>query len=250
MMLAVPLFVGWLMIGALVVVQAAAITAIMRLIQRETRRENRSIRWLRGVTVFSRALLLIVLAQLVEIAAWAALFLAVGEFNDLPTAFYHSAMNFTTLGYGDIVMSREWRLLGPLEAVAGMLMFGISTAVLFAVIQTLTRLREDGLDERRGSHQRSAAIHLCIVAALALFLGHGESPGRTSVGAALLRPDRRAHTRDVHHAATGAGAVFHLRLGSEVDPMGSGSSVADFCAGALRVRPEDTRAAMTIGEIR
>ena len=59
-------------------------------------------------------------------------------------------MNFTTLGYGDIVMSREWRLLGPLEAVAGMLMFGISTAVLFAVVQALFRLREDrSLREQR-----------------------------------------------------------------------------------------------------
>jgi hypothetical protein len=231
MMLAVPLFVGWLMIGALVVVQAAAITAIMRLIQRETRRENRSIRWLRGVSVFSRAMLLIVLAQVVEIAAWAGLFLAVGEFNDFPTAVYHSAGNFTTLGYGDIVMSREWRLLGPLEAVAGMLMFGISTAVLFAVIQTLTRLREDRLDERRGSHQRSAASHLCIVAALALFLGHAESPGGTSVGATLLRPDRRAHTRYLHHAAACAGALFRLRIGSEGHPLGCGGSVADPCAG-------------------
>jgi hypothetical protein len=157
MMLALPLFVGWLMIGALVVVQAAVITAIMRLIQRESRRENRSIRWVRDVHLFSGALLLIVLAQLVEIAAWAALFLAVGEFNDFPTAFYHSAVNFTTLGYGDIVMSREWRLLGPLEAVAGMLMFGISTAVLFAVIQTLTRLREDFVSRHRGPHQQSAA---------------------------------------------------------------------------------------------
>jgi hypothetical protein len=227
MMLAVPLFVGWLMIGALVVVQAAAITAIMRLTQRETRRENRSVRWLRGVTVFSRALLLIVLAQLVEIAAWAALFLAVGEFNDLPTAFYHSAMNFSTLGYGDIVMSRQWRLLGPLEAVAGMLMFGISTAVLFAVIQTLTRLREDGLDERRGSHQPSALIHLCIVAALALFLGHKESPGQTSVGAAVLRANQGSHNRDLHHRAARASALFHLRVGPEGHMLGYGGSAAD-----------------------
>jgi hypothetical protein len=72
----------------------------------------------------------------------AALFLTVGEFSDLSTSFYYSAENFTTLGY-DVVMSREWRLLGPLEAVAGMLMFSISTAVLFTVIQTLIQLRED-----------------------------------------------------------------------------------------------------------
>jgi hypothetical protein len=92
--------------------------------------------------VFARALLLIVSAQLVQIAAWGALFVGCGEFDDFSTAFYHSAVNFTTLGYGDIVMSRAWRLLGPLEAVAGMLMFGVSTAVLFGVITTLIRPRE------------------------------------------------------------------------------------------------------------
>ena len=140
MKLGVPLAVGCLMIGSLVVVQAAAVTAIVHLVQHETQPQNPSVGWLHAVGVFSQALWLIVMAQLVEIAAWAALFLGVGEFSDFPTAFYQSAVNFTSLGYGDIVMSREWRLLGPLEAVAGMLMFGISTAVLFAVVQTLFRL--------------------------------------------------------------------------------------------------------------
>jgi voltage-gated potassium channel Kch len=142
MRLVPPLVVGWLMIGALVVVQAIAVTAIVRLLRREAQRGDRSGGWFHGVGVFSRALLLIVIAQLIEIAAWAAIFLAIGEFRDFPTAFYHSAMNFTTLGYGDIVMSPRWRLLGPLEAVAGMLMFGLSTAVLFAVVQALVRRRE------------------------------------------------------------------------------------------------------------
>ena len=95
-----------------------------------------------NVGVFTRALLLIVAAQLLQIAAWAALFVGCGEFDDFATAFYHSAVNFTALGYGDIVMSPAWRLLGPLEAVAGMLMFGVSTAVLFAVAQELIRLPE------------------------------------------------------------------------------------------------------------
>ena len=85
--------------------------------------------------------MLIVAAQLVQIAVWAALFMGCGEFDDFATAFYHSAVNFTTLGYGDIILSPAWRLLGPLEAVAGTLMFGTSTAVLFYVAERLIRLR-------------------------------------------------------------------------------------------------------------
>jgi Ion channel len=64
-----------------------------------------------------------------------------GEFMDFAAAFYHSAENYTTLGYGDVVMSASWRLLGPFEAGDGMLMFGVSTAMIFAVIQRLVEIR-------------------------------------------------------------------------------------------------------------
>ena len=56
-----------------------------------------------------------VAAQIVLIAVWGALFVSCGEFVDFPTAFYHSTVNFATLGYGDIIMSPRWRLLGALE---------------------------------------------------------------------------------------------------------------------------------------
>jgi len=60
-----------------------------------------------------------------------------GEFHDFAAAIYHSAENYTTLGYGDVVMSASWRLLGPLEAADGMLMFGVSTALIFTLINRL-----------------------------------------------------------------------------------------------------------------
>ena len=58
-----------------------------------------------------------------------------GEFETLDVAGYHSAANFASLGYGDIVMSERFRLLGPLEAINGVLMIGVSTAVLMTVLQ-------------------------------------------------------------------------------------------------------------------
>jgi hypothetical protein len=45
------------------------------------------------------------------------------------------------LGYGDLVMTPAWRMLGPLEAADGMLMFGVSTAIIFALIQRLLQDR-------------------------------------------------------------------------------------------------------------
>ena len=136
------MLVGCLMIASMVLVQAVATTAIVHLIRRQMPRRGALADWFHAVSIFTRALLLIVAAQLIQIAAWAALFLACGEFADFPTAFYHSAVNFTSLGYGDMVMSAAWKLLGPLEAVAGMLMFGVSAAVLFAATQALARRHE------------------------------------------------------------------------------------------------------------
>jgi hypothetical protein len=73
-------------------------------------------------------------AHLLEIVVWAVLFLLGGEFPEFGTAYYHSAVNYTTLGYGDVIMTPSWRLLGPLKAANGALMFGVSTAIIFAVI--------------------------------------------------------------------------------------------------------------------
>jgi len=79
-------------------------------------------------------LLMLFAGHMLQIAIWAVLFVYLGEFGDFETAFYHSAVNFASLGYGDIVMSDEWRLLGALEASNGVLMFGLSAGTLLAVL--------------------------------------------------------------------------------------------------------------------
>lgn len=79
--------------------------------------------------------MLLVIGNLVQIALWALLFQFVGEFEQFQAAFYHSAVNFSTLGYGDLVMTDKHRLLGPLEAVNGVIMIGVSTAVLMTAFQ-------------------------------------------------------------------------------------------------------------------
>jgi hypothetical protein len=87
-----------------------------------------------GVALLGTALVALLATALVQMALWAAAFVLGGEFADFEDAFYHSAVNFTTLGYGDIVMSRRWRLLGPLEAANGTLMLSLSAAMLFTAL--------------------------------------------------------------------------------------------------------------------
>jgi hypothetical protein len=84
---------------------------------------------------------LLLLAHLVNIALWALLLCLSGEFDGFEAAYYHSAVNYSSLGYGDIVMSVRWRLLGPLEAIDGIVMFGISTALIFAIVMRLIERR-------------------------------------------------------------------------------------------------------------
>ena len=60
-------------------------------------------------------------------------------FPSWETAFYFSTSSYTTVGYGDVVLSQRWRTLGPVESVVGVLMSGLSVSVLFAI---MTRLVE------------------------------------------------------------------------------------------------------------
>ena len=93
----------------------------------------------RYVWILSAVLMLALVGNLLQMAMWALLFLVLGEFPDYASALYHSAVNFTTLGYGDVVMSPRFRLLGALEAANGILMFGVSTALMTAAVIDLLR---------------------------------------------------------------------------------------------------------------
>lgn len=89
--------------------------------------------------VIAGVMMLLIAGNLGQIAIWALLFRLLGEFEGFADAFYHSGVNFATLGYGDIVMSARHRLLGPLEAVNGALMIGATTATLMLAFQDALR---------------------------------------------------------------------------------------------------------------
>jgi hypothetical protein len=98
-----------------------------------------------GVMAQIRPLLLVMIAMtlvnFLQILIWGVLFIGLGEFNAVYDAIYHSAVNFTSLGYGDVVMSARWKLMGPLEAVNGILMLGMTSAALVAIMQHLLKVR-------------------------------------------------------------------------------------------------------------
>ena len=101
--------------------------------------------------------------HLIQIALWAAVFVMCGVIAGFDKALYFSAQNYTSLGSGDIILSERWRLLGPLEAINGLLLFGLSTSLMFAIMSRLIanrlRFQLGDLNETTGygEPQRSAS---------------------------------------------------------------------------------------------
>ena len=131
------LLTGYLTIAACVAVQCVVVSVLLRFLV--TLQRTRTFRLTIPVaSVILTAVLLVMLAgNLLQIALWAGVFVLYGEFHDFATAFYHSTVNFSTLGYGDIVLSKDRRLLSGLEALNGVLMLGLTSSVLFAVMQAM-----------------------------------------------------------------------------------------------------------------
>jgi Ion channel len=136
-----PLAVGVATTVCTIFIHALALVAIVRFVRHERRIGHAGVHFWEDTTIVAAATSVALAAHLIEIAAWALVFVRCGEFRDFAAAFYSSAQNYTTLGYGDVIMSARWRLLGPLEAADGMLMFGVTTAMIFSVIQRLVQTR-------------------------------------------------------------------------------------------------------------
>jgi hypothetical protein len=137
----VPLAVGAIPAVSTILIHALAVMATVNFVRRERRLGRAGVNFWIDLRIVTLAISFALAAHLVDIALWAALFRICGEFAGLGTAYYHSAVNYTTLGYGDLLMTPSWRMLGPLEAADGMLMFGVSTAIIFALIQRLLQDR-------------------------------------------------------------------------------------------------------------
>jgi hypothetical protein len=84
----------------------------------------------------------------VEVWLYALAYLAIGALGDLETALYFSTASFTTIGYGDIVLDRKWRLIAVIEGANGLLLFGWSTAFLIAVTSRVRVLEHDWLERQ------------------------------------------------------------------------------------------------------
>jgi len=136
-----PLAVGPVAVICTIMIHALPLSATVDFVRRERKLGRAGANFWIDMGIVASGILCALAAQLMEMALWAVLYMICGEFRDFRTAYYHSAVNYTSLGYGDLIMSPSWKLLGPLETANGMLLFGVSTVMIFAVIQRLVEAR-------------------------------------------------------------------------------------------------------------
>ena len=132
-----PLVVATVLLLSGLLAYGAAMHLIVRVMVRLIRSGSSDLGFWKSTAVMTIVMLITAAAHLIQIALWAAAFLVSGQVSTFETAFCLSAQNFTAFGYGDVVLSESWRLLSPLEATNGLLFFGMSTAVLFAIMSQL-----------------------------------------------------------------------------------------------------------------
>ena len=92
---------------------------------------------LRTVTLLAFSVLILVFAHTIQIWTWAVVILSITQLPDLMTSFYFATVTYTTLGYGDIVVGPEARIVATFCAVTGLMTFGISTAFLIGVLSNI-----------------------------------------------------------------------------------------------------------------
>jgi len=84
-----------------------------------------------------RMLWWLILLHISEISVWACFYLWKGCLPSAEAAFYFSGTTYTSVGYGDLVLSKPWRLFGPLESLTGILMCGLSTGYFFVIVSRM-----------------------------------------------------------------------------------------------------------------
>ena len=125
------LLIAFILMALCVAIHALGIIAVFRWMQGGLERGERNFwpsTW-RLVRVASWTVFL----HLLQILVWAFMYAWRGAMPDFTTAAYFSAVTYTTTGYGDLVLPEEWRLVGGVEALTGILMCGLSTGMFFAI---------------------------------------------------------------------------------------------------------------------
>lgn len=127
MFLLIKLLIGAVMIGVTVVIHAVVCDWVLRFIQTHTPPFSKILKKYWKIPTLIATVFVIV----------AAIMLDRPVLKDIETALYFTTTSFTTVGFGDIILGPDWRILSTIAAVNGMIIFGWSTAFIFEIMAKL-----------------------------------------------------------------------------------------------------------------
>lgn len=135
------LFIAAVLVATTVIIHAAGLGVVLAHVLQSPARTNTRfwpITWL-----LVRIAWLLIIIHLFEIVIWGLFFWEEKCLPDAESSFYFSGVTYATLGYGDLLLPKEWRMFGPLEALTGSLMIGLSIAFFFLIVSKSVLQRRD-----------------------------------------------------------------------------------------------------------
>ncbi len=135
------LLVATCLLAVTVMIHAGGLAAILGRLPRVTARLDA--RFLPVTWLLVRVAWALLALHLAEIAVWALFYWWQRCLPDLESSVYFSGVTYSTVGYGDLVLSHDWRLLGPVEALTGILMCGLSTGFFFVIVSKVFAARTE-----------------------------------------------------------------------------------------------------------
>ena len=128
------LLVGAAVSACNIAIHALVMTAVVRVAQSAGANDT-SLRSLRLIAVMMATVSVLMAAHICEVVVWSLAYAMTDAAPAGADLLYFAFVNYTTLGYGDVTPVERWRLLGPMTAMNGVLLFGWSTAVIFEVLR-------------------------------------------------------------------------------------------------------------------
>jgi len=135
------ILVAFILVSINVSIHATGMVELFRWLTRKQSKIEKKFGTVDNIVLFIEIFAIILSLHLIQMCIWASFYAIWAGLKDFESALYFSIATYVTIGYGDVVLPVGWRLLGALEGVTGVLTFGWSTGVIFAVASRLLVIR-------------------------------------------------------------------------------------------------------------